>query len=197
MNRLKNISLLAILVYFVGFGLVSCSDNTEETTIPRNYFEGVMDGRAFSNNNLRAYKSNEDFFTFTANIGNGISMIAFVNGKAEEEYEATQGSLFEVSELLDQTLSLDTFLIDSIQTILNTGSGMPIGECYSILISENNFYYSNRGSITLTRFDGSINRIYGEIDLELKNILNGTRYIQAFFEDVYYNDCPEIGICLL
>ncbi len=151
-----------------------------------------MDGRAFENTSLAAFKDTSDVFTFIGGTGNGITLIAFVNGKSTTEFPTTQGVLLEVSELLDQTV-----FVDSIQSLITEGANnLPVGECYSILFSSGEIYYSNRGSFTLTRFDGISNRIDGLLDFEMINIPSGTRYVQAFFEDVYYIDCPAIGLCI-
>jgi hypothetical protein len=179
--------------------LIFTSCGKEETDVepPRNFFSGVMDGTAFANTSLSVFKDTSDIFTMIGGTGNGITLIAFVNGRTVTEYPITQGVLLDVSELLDQTISLDSAFIDSIQTLITEGiNNLPVGECFAILFSNGEVYYSNRGGFTLTNFNGVINRIDGLLDFEMVNIPSGTRYVQAFFEDVYYIDCPGIGLCI-
>jgi hypothetical protein len=198
LNKAKLLYNLFIFAILSSGMLLSCGKDEAEIVFPRNYFSGVMDGTAFANTSIAVFKDTNDVFTFVGGTGSGISLIAFVNGKDLLEYPVTQGVLLDVSELLDQTVSLDSTFLDSIQSLITVGgNNLPVGESYAILIAEGSIYYSNRGSFTLTLFDGVANRIDGLIDFEMINIPNGPRYVQAFFEDVYYTDCPQIGICIL
>lgn len=185
-------TLLSVFLVFS-----SCKKDIIEDSVPRNYFEGVADGFPFSNTTPKLFKDKNDLFTFIGNGANGVAIFSVINGKEEKEYPATQGDLLTSAQDLDAISSLDSsFSETAILLIAASLETLPEGESFTLLYSQGKAYYSNRGSITINRYDGSINRLYGNFDVEAINLLDGPQYIQAYFEDVFYIDCPDPGLCL-
>ena len=183
-----------LLVILIG----SCKTESVDQTIPRNYFEGVADGIPFTNSSAKLFKDNEDLFTFISPAANGISLFAVVHGRETKEYPATQGDIHELALQLDSATVLDTSFTETVLLLIQTSlDALPEGESFVLLFSQNQVYYSNRGSISITQYDGSINRLFGDFDIETFNILFGPKYIQATFEDVFFTDCPDPGLCFL
>lgn len=186
-------SLLSILLVISG-----CKKDAVDETVPRNYFEGVADGLPFSNTTPKLFKDKNDLFTFIGNGANGVAIFSVINGKEEKEYPATQGDLLTSAQDLDAISSLDSsFAETAILLIAASLETLPEGESFTLLYSQGKAYYSNRGSVTIHQYDGSINRLYGNFDVETINVLDGLQYIQASFEDVFFLDCPDPGLCVL
>ncbi|MEZ5007884.1 MAG: hypothetical protein R2753_07005 [Chitinophagales bacterium] len=178
--------------------LGSCKSDVVEEVAPRNYFYGVADGFPFSNTSPKLYKDKEDLFTFIGRGATGVSIFAVINGRDVTEYPATQGELLTAAQNLDEISSLDSnFAQTAILLIAASLETLPVGESFTLLFSQGKAYYSNRGSVTINQYDGSINRLYGDFDVEVLNIIDGTQYIQATFEDLFFTDCPDPGLCFL
>lgn len=193
MRQLKyGIVLSLLLILF----LVSCKKENVVETPARNVFTGVADGVSFSNTSATLYKDTADRFTFIGNAGAG-SLIAVVNGKDLGEYPVADGDVLNNVLSIDSTNTLDSLaVINVISSIQDAIINLPAGQSFAFLIRRNSLLFSNRGSIILENYNGATNRLFGEFDVELINIEEGTRYLQASFDDVFYNDCAELGICL-
>ncbi len=187
------------IIVLLLLSLVSCKNDADEETVVRNKFYGVADGIPFDNTSIGLFKDRSDKFTMFGNVINGISVFSVINGRELKEYPSNQEELLDLAMDLDINGGLDstTITVSILLLIEASLTALPPGESFTLLFSGENVYYANRGSITLSHYDGSINRLFGDLDIELVNLTDGPRYIQATFEDVFFTDCPSPGLCFL
>ena len=190
---------MVILCLLLGICSGCKEDAVTTTAAARNVISGVADGIAFSSTNLAAIKDSSNVFLMVGTLGNSGSILAAFNGREEREYEiAQEGALVALTTYLDDLIASDSFFVDTIalqQIFSDSAQLLPSGTAYIFYIPDETPFFSRRGNITLTTFDGTINRIYGMIEGEFINADEGPKYINAAFEDIFYLDCPVATDC--
>ena len=191
----KTVCLMVLL------GFVSCSDDITDDVVskPRNLFAGVADGRDFKTTSMLSIKDSSDIFLMIGRMNGNQSLLAAFNGKEEKEYPvADEGPLADLAEYLNglimDSLEIDTSILEDI--FADSAELIPPGTSFMFYGIGEELYFSTRGSIYLTTFDGTINRTYGTIEAEFTNALSGVKYINALFEDVFFLDCPSLENCI-
>lgn len=165
----------------------------------RNVVSGVADGVAFETTGFFALKDSADNFLMAGNFpGNG-SLLAGFSGRVETEYPiATSGGLPSLAVYLDELIGADSFYIDTIalqEIFTDSVQFLPAGSSFLFYTRDSSTWFSRRGSITLSTFDPTINRLYGTIEAEFANTLSGPIYINAAFEDILFYDCAGFSDC--
>lgn len=179
--------------------LQACNDDgATAVPDPRNLFEGVADGKNFKTTGIISIKDSSDVFLVVGRMLGNHTVLAAFNGREETTYPiADEGPLATLAEFLNQ-LQSDSVVIDTtlLQEIFSDSAQLiPPGSSFLVYGIGEVQYFSNRGQIELSRFDGTINRIYGRMEVECVNALDGPKYLNAFFEDVFYLDCPTLDNC--
>jgi len=182
--------------------LYSCSDDTavDSEVTPRNLFAGVADGKDFKTTGVLSVKDSSDIFIMIGRMLGTQTILAAFNGKAEQEYTiADDGPLATLADYLsdiitDSTAVIDTAILEEIFT--DSAQLIPPGSSYIIYGIGEDLYFSSRGNITLSTFDGTINRIHGTMEAEFLNPVEGVKYINAYFEDVFFLDCASLENCV-
>jgi len=192
---------LILVVLTSGILFYSCSEDTPITSdvVPRNLWEGVADGKDFKTTGVISVKDSSNIFLMIGRmLGNHIVLAAF-NGKEEQEYNvADDGPLAELaeylSELIADSMAIDTSILQEI--FADSAQLIPPGSSYIIYGIGEDLYFASRGNIRLSTFDGTINRIYGTLEAEMVNAEEDPKYLNAFFEDVFYLDCATLENCV-
>ena len=190
-------AILLVVAGVLVFG--SCKDDTTDPAVPRNVISGVADGRSFTATRVGTAKDSNDVFLMGGSLGRSGSFLAAFAGREETEYQiAEEGALVALTNYLNELIARDSFFIDTMaleEIFSDSTQLLPDGTAFIYYIPDQVPYFSRRGNITLTRFDGSINRIYGSMEGEFINAEGGPKYLNAFFEDMFYVDCPLVNSC--
>jgi hypothetical protein len=193
--RLASALLLAGILF-----LTACDDNTDTPQPePRNLISGVADGIVFRSTDVASVKDSSDIFLMAGSMGFAGTFLAAFNGREEMEYPiAEEGALVDLTNYLNELIAADSFFIDTsaLEAIFSDSAQLlPRGTSFIYYIPQQTPFFSRRGNITLSTFDGAINRIFGTMEGEFINAADGPKYINAAFKDVFYLDCPALDNC--
>ena len=194
-NRLSKYHIVILCLLTLVIFISGCKkDDTTDTEIPRNYFEGIADDGSFETTESFTIKDDQDVFYIIANAtNNGLVVAAFQGTEAMHYPSVDDNSLQPIADLLTGLVGEDFDAIFEALEEINTDSATFIqnGGSFLLLVDETGGSYSYRGGITVTELDESINRVYGFMDIELTNALNDSKFFTGDFQDLLYLDCDN------
>ena len=181
--------------------LTGCkNDVASDEAVARNLATGIWNGASFASTSWFCVKEADDIFLLTGSIGEGNTLLASWNGKEMQEYpEAEDGALVLLTEYLNDLIAGDSLNIDTMaieQAFSDSAELIPQGSSFMFVLGTDGLFFSSQSSIELDVFDGSINRLYGTVNGEFINAVNGPIYLTASFEDLFYLDCASFNSCL-
>jgi len=82
-------------------------------------------------------------------------------------------------------------LIDSLNTAFDdifadSASILANDECFMFYVLNNNIYYSKSGFLEVTEIDTVLNRLSGNINIELRNFPQGRKNLVGTLEELQY-----------
>lgn len=188
-----------VLIGVIAF--TSCkADVVSDDTVARNLVAGIWNGESFASTSWFCVKQADDVFLLTGSVGPGNTVLASFNGNDEQEYpEAENGALVLLTEYLNDLISGDSLNIDTMaieQAFSDSAELIPDGSSFMFVIGDDGLFFSSQSSIELHVFDASINRLYGKLNGEFVNAVDGPVYLSATFDDVFYLDCASLSTCI-
>jgi hypothetical protein len=201
---LKSFTILLLLVAT----FVSCSKQEEVIPEALNKFSGEIEGTGFEVLSTEIFTlRNEELFSITGLIDTDVAFAIYLRGATTTTHMVSDTGVFvetidylrDVAQILLDEVTNNQGNLDSIpQAILDSlnlafedifadsASILADNEAFMFYILNNNIYYSKSGFIELTAIDTVLNRLSGNISIELRNFPQGRKNLVGTLEELQY-----------